>query len=397
MALLRSLPKAIRRQFVPVADNARAFLRDHGPADGALATVLAAWLSLASGSAVSAREWNVEALPNHLRMTFVVEGRSGEAIGASKQLDDLKAVLARRARREVATVLAGHESRGLGEFPTAGVPSEVRAEWNGQTVTGYPALSDNGSGDSVDLIVFSNPHSAQLAMWSGTRRLLLMQAPGVTRALRSLTNRTKLAISNSSYPSVADLLADVTRATADQLMTELGAPVWARADFDEMAGQFRSSLPARVLRAVADVGEVLAGAARVRARLDGVRAPALLRSVEDMRAQLDLLVGPGFVGDAGLGRLADVERYLSAMEVRLEKAAANPGRDLAWMDRVHRVEDEWTLTIEARPALARTELSKRIRWMLEDLRVSVFAQTLGGAKGVSEERIRRAIAELSAA
>ena len=397
MALLRSLPKAVRRQFVPVADHARAFLRDLGPTDGSLATVLAAWLSRAAGSAVSPREWNVAALPSHLRMTFVVEGSSGEVLGASKDLEDLKGALSRRARREVASVLASHERRGLPDFPEAGVETEVQAHWNGQVVTGFPALSDNGSGTSVDLLVFSNPQSAHLAMWSGTRRLLLMEAPGVTRALRSLTNRTKLAISNSSYPSVAELLADATRAAADRLMTELGAPVWTKPEFDEMAGRFRSSLAPRVLRAVAEVGEVLAASAGVRARLDAVRAPALLRAVEDMRAQLDVLTGAGFVGEAGLDRLADIDRYLAAMGLRLEKAAANPARDAVWMDRVHRVEDEWTLVLEARPALARTELSRRIRWMLEDLRVSIFAQTLGGAKGVSEERIRRAIAELSAA
>jgi ATP-dependent helicase HrpA len=395
MALIRSLPKTIRRQFVPVPDHARAFLAERGPAAGGLLEVLAGWLSRSSGYPVGPSDWDVGTLPGHVRVGFVVEDGDGHELGASKDLSELKSALARRARREVASVFAGRERTGLAAFPEDGVEPAVRAHWNGQTVFGYPALAD--AGDLVDLRVFSNPASASASMWAGTRRLLILDTPGVTRALRSLSNRTKLAISGSSYPSIGDLLSDATRASADQLMTELGAPVWSRAEFDQLADRFRASLPPRVLRAVAEVGEVLAVSARVRGRLDSLRATALLRSVEDMRAQLDRLTGAGFLAEVGLDRLSELHRYLAAVEMRLEKAQANPSRDLAWMERIHRIEDEWAFTLEGRPVLARTELSVRIRWMLEDLRVSLFAQTLGGPRGVSEERIRRAIAELAAA
>ena len=392
-ALIRALPKNVRRQLVPAPDHARAFLAERGPEDGALRDVLADWLSRSSGLPIRARDWDMEVLPAHLRVGFVVVGPAGEELGASRDLGDLKAALARRARREVASAFSALERRGLSEFPEGAIDEEVRADWNGQTVIGYPALTDTG--DTVDLRVFSSPASARRSMWAGTRRLLILATPGVTRALRSLSNRTKLAISGSAYPSVADLLADATAAAADQLMSELGAPVWSRDAFDEMVARFRASLPHRVLRAVTDLGEVLVAAATVAARLDTVRAPALLRSVADMRAQLERLTGPGFVADVGLGRLPDIRRYLAAMEMRLDKAQTNPARDLAWMERVHRVEDEWTGVLEAHPVLARTELSDRIRWMLEELRVSLFAQTLGAARGISEERIRRTVAELA--
>ena len=392
-ALIRALPKNVRRQLVPAPDHARSFLAERGPEDGALTDVLADWLSRSGGLAIRARDWDMDTVPGHLRIGFVVEGPDGEELGASKNLGDLKAALARRARREVASVFASLERQGLTEFPPGVIEQEVRARWNGQIVVGYPALAD--AGDTVDLRVFSNPGSAGQGMWAGTRRLLIMATPGVTRALRSLSNRTKLAISGSAYPSVADLLADVTSAAADQLMSEMGAPVRSREAFDELTARFRAELPPRVLRAVTDVGEVLAASATVRARLDAARAAALVPSVEDMRAQLDRLTGPGFVGRSGLDRLADLRRYLAAVEMRLDKASTNPGRDVTWMKRVHRVEDEWSLVLEAHPVLARTDLSDRIGWMLEELRVSLFAQTLGAARGVSEERIRRAIGELA--
>jgi len=218
----------------------------------------------------------------------------------------------------------------------------------------------------------------------------------VTRALRSLTNRTKLAISGSAYASVGDLLADCTLASADQLLSEAGGPVWTSEEFAALLASFRSALPALVLRTVAEVGEVLAATARTRGRLDSLRAPAVARSAEDMRAQIDRLTGPGFVSEAGVARLPELRRYLSAIDFRLEKASTNPARDASWMERVHRVEDEWAGLLEQRPTLARTALSGEIRWMLEDLRVSLFAQSLGTARGMSEQRIRRAIAELSA-
>ncbi|MHB1445517.1 MAG: ATP-dependent RNA helicase HrpA [Acidimicrobiales bacterium] len=400
-ALIRSLPKTLRRHFVPAPDHARAFLASAGAAgaagavDGPLLDVLSAALTRSSGLAVPPGSWDPRQLPAYLRLTFVVEDAAGGVLAAGQDLGELKLGLARRARAEVATVFSALEVRGASSFEWEALPAEVSADWRGQTVRGYPALVDRG--EHVDLRVYANSESAASAMWSGTRRLLLLNSPGVTRALRSLTNRTKLAISRSSYASVADLLADCTTAAADALLGELGGPARSREGFEALLTEVRAALPARVLTTVAEVGEVLADAGRVRARLDTARSPALVRSVADMVAQIDRLTAPGFVLEAGLARLADLQRYLRAVEVRVEKASTNPDRDLAWMQRVHQIEDEWAGLLERRPVLARTTQSGEIRWMIEDLRVSLFAQTLGSPRGVSEVRIRRAIAELSAA
>ena len=394
-ALIRSLPKMQRRHFVPAPDHARSFLAGAGPGDGPLLDVLSRALTRASGLAVPAGSWDLRQLPAYLRMTFVVEDAVGGVLGEGQDLGELKLALARRARAEVATVFAALEVRGASRFEWEALPVEVSADWRGQTVRGYPALVDRG--EHVDLRVYANPDSAASAMWSGTRRLLLLNSPGVTRALRSLTNRTKLAISRSSYASVADLLADCTTAAADALLAELGGPARSRQGFEALLTEVRGALPARVLTTVAEVGEVLADAARVRVRLEAGRSAALARSVADMVAQVDRLTAPGFVLEAGVARLADLQRYLRAVEVRVEKASANPDRDLAWMRRVHQIEDEWAEVLERRPVLARTAQSGEIRWMIEDLRVSLFAQTLGTPRGVSEVRIRRAIADLSVA
>jgi len=394
-ALVRSLPKTLRRHFVPAPDHARGFLAGAGAKDGPLLDALSAALTRASGLAVPTGSWDLRQLPAYLRVTFVVEDATGGVLGSGQDLGELKLGLARQARAEVATVFSALEVRGASRFEWEALPAEVSADWRGQTVRGYPALVDRG--EHVDLRVYANPESAASAMWSGTRRLLLLNSPGVTRALRSLTNRTKLAISRSSYASVADLLADCTMAAADALLKERGGPVRSRQAFEALLTEVRAALPARVLTTVAEVGEVLADSARVRVRLDSARSPALARSVADMMSQVDRLTSPGFLLEAGVARLADLQRYLRAVEVRVEKASANPDRDLAWMGRVHQIEDEWAGVLERRPVLARTAESGEIRWMIEDLRVSLFAQSLGTPRAVSEVRIRRAIAALSAA
>jgi len=394
-ALIRSLPKALRRHFVPAPDHARAFLAEARPQDGPLLAVLSRALSRESGVAVPSDSWDLAQLPGYLRMNFVVEDPGGGVLGAGPDLEELKLRLARRARAEMAAVFSALEVRGVTGFEWQELPVEVSANWRGQTILGYPALVDRG--EHVDLRVYSNPEAANSAMWGGTRRLLLLNSPGVIRALRSLTNRTKLAISRSSYASVADLLADCTMAAADALLGELGGPVRSGPAFEALLNGVRAALPARVLATVAEVGEVLADAARVKARLDSVRASTLMRSVADMVAQVDRLTASGFVVEAGAARLADLRRYLRAVEVRVEKASSSPERDQEWMQRVHQIEDEWAGVLERRPVLARTPQSGEIRWMIEDLRVSLFAQTLGSPRGVSEVRIRRAIAELSLA
>lgn len=391
-ALIRSLPKSLRRQLVPAPERARELLKRVGPADGPLAPVLSRAIWEDHGLVVPEESWDRSRLPAHLRVNFVVEDSTGAVLASSRDLPSLQSELARRARREVASIFRGLERSALTEFPPEGVERVVQASWQGRVVYGYPALVDLGT--SVSLRVFGTISSQADSMWAGLRRLLVMGSPGVTRALRSLSNRTKLSISRSEYASVADLLADCTEAAADELMAAAGAPVWTRDGYDRLLAGVREGLPARTLRLVANAGEILAAAAGVRARLDAAGPSVPAAALEDMRSQLAWLTGEGFIARAGAERLDDLMRYLEAIEHRLERAAAAPARDAPWMAQVHAVEDEWLEAVSGRPALARSGPSQEILWMIQELRVSLFAQKLGTRRPVSPERIGRAVLDL---
>jgi ATP-dependent helicase HrpA len=137
-------------------------------------------------------------------------------------------------------------------------------------------------------------------------------------------------------------------------------------------------------------------AAGPRGRLDALRSPALAPAVADIRAQLDALVSPGFLTTAGAARLPAVARYVKAIGRRLDKLNENAGRDAQQMAVVHRVQDAYDQALAALSPEARaSETAREIRWQVEELRVSLFAQTMGTPAPVSERRVMTAIAALA--
>src|SRR5699024_7110653 len=189
------------------------------------------------------------------------------------------------------------------------------------------------------------------------------------------------------------LLEDALAAAVEDIVTQhVGRPVRSRSDYDEALAAVRTHAAQRVLTIVAEVEPVLGLRSEVLALLERMQAPALSATVADVRAQLDQLVRPGFVTDTGLARLPDLRRYLRGITVRLEKAAENPRRDAGHMEAVDSVESAYADLLEALDPLRRQGQDVRdIGWMIEELRVSLFAQSLGTAYSVSAKRVRAAI------
>jgi ATP-dependent helicase HrpA len=220
-------------------------------------------------------------------------------------------------------------------------------------------------------------------MARGTRRLLLLVLPSPVRQVRrSLRTADALALRRAPHGSVEALLADCADAAADALLARAGGPVWTRQAFATLAETVRTGLCTALADIVDAVVGVLAAAAEVCARLTEVRAPGVESSLADVRAQLDALVYPGFVAEAGAARLHDLTRYLRAAARRLETLPRQPERDREWMARVHEVQAAYAELSHPAP---------EIRWMIEELRVSFYAQNLGTRYPVSEKRIYRAI------
>lgn len=180
------------------------------------------------------------------------------------------------------------------------------------------------------------------------------------------------------------------------MIAEAGGPAWDAEGFAHLLAAARSALPAATAAVVGAVARALAEAHEAEARLARAASPALAPALTDMRAQLSALVYPGFVAETGARRLPDLTRYLRAITRRLDKAQLDPGRDAARMTVVHRVTDAYQGAMRELAASGRRRDGRAVRWMIEELRVSLFAQALGTPAPVSETRIQTALDQLTA-
>ncbi len=394
-ALLRSLPKDLRRGLVPVPDVVRALLPRLVPGPEPLVDALAREVRASRGVVVPPEAWDLDRLPDHLRMTFrVVDG--ARTVGYGKDLESLRRRLGGEVRVVVADATRDLRRDGMREWSIATLPRTVERQVAGHLVRGFPALVDQG--EAVGVRVLLTESEQRHATWQGTRRLLLLQIPPPVRAVHArLSQSEKLTLTRAPHGSVAALLEDCTACAIDALMAEHGAPAWDEESYGKLREAVAAELTDVAFEVVCAVGRVLAAVHDVERRLGAQRGPALLSAAEEVRAQLAQLAGPGFATATGRGRLGDLERYVRAAGRRLEKVGLDPARDRTSAARVAQVRDEYQSLLRRRPDARDDEAVREIRWMIEELRVSLFAQQLGTPRPISERRILRAIDDLSRA
>jgi ATP-dependent helicase HrpA len=387
--LIRTLPKQLRTRFVPAPDVARDVLSRLDPTRGSLLDALGAELSRIGGVAIPPDAWDLARLPAHLRVTFRVVD-DGQVLAAGKDLDELRCELRPRLQERLAQAAGGLTRTGITSWDFDSLPREFT---DGQ-VRAYPALQDMGR--SVDIALFETQSEANAAMRAGNRRLLLLEVPSGARAVASrLPTNAKLAMSRHPYPSAADLLDDCAACAADEIIAEAGRPAWEAKAFDALLEAASSSLRARTADVVSVTARVLGEAHAAEAALDRAKGPAVAAAVADMRAQLSALIFPGFVALTGSRRLVDLVRYLRGITHRLEKAPADVGRDATRMAIVRRVSEDYEHVLaQIGPAARYRDDVTAVRWMIEELRVSLFAQPIGAAIPVSEQRILAALDRL---
>jgi ATP-dependent helicase HrpA len=388
--LIRSLPKEVRREFVPAPDVARTVVARLGEPHGNLLDALGAELGRLGGTRIPRDAWDESRLPPHLRMTFrVMDGERELARG--KDLGALRRELRPRLA-EMVTGAAGDLLRtGLKDWSIGTLP---RVFTSGQ-LTAYPALEDTG--DAAEVRLFETQAQAEAAMVRGTRRLLLLRVPTGLRSIAGrLPNQRKLALSRSPYPSIGALLDDCEACAADQVIADVGGPAWDADGFARLLAAARPALPLATSRALDLTGQVLDAAHEAESRLYST-SPVLAHAAADARAQFDALIYPRFVSETGLPRLPDLVRYLRAISRRLDTVAQDPARDADRAAAVARVSGAYSRAVAALPPAQRQDAGvQAVRWMIEELRVSLFAQVLGTSGPVSEKRIRAALNQLSA-
>lgn len=390
-ALIKSLPKDLRRNFVPAPDTARAILGDLDPTAGSLLDEVQRELRRRSGILVPIDAFDLDKIPNHLRMTFAVEAADGREVARGKDIDALREQLSVPVAQAVAAAVAGElERTGLRSWPDDldELPRTVENVSGGHTVRGYPAFVDTGK--AVDIKVFANPAEQAAAMRPGLRRLLRLTVPSPVKAIeRGLGTRTRLALNANPDGTLAALLDDCADAAADLMVPK---PVWTRAAFADLVQRAGKELGPTTQAAVSRVEKVLAASHEVRVALPDKPSPAQADAVADIRSQLDRLLPKGFVTATGVGRLNDLTRYLTAIARRLDRLPHALGADRDRMSRIHAVEDAYDELVQAlSPVRASADDVRDIAWQIEELRVSLWAQQLGTPRPVSEQRIYKAI------
>lgn len=406
--LIRSLPKPIRRNYVPAPDYAQKFLQRAVPLQEPLTVTMARELRRMVGVPFDAEDFDWSKVPGHLKITFRIVDERRRKLAEDKDLEALKLRLKPKARKALSQAAAATAERSGGESLersgltdwTIGTLTRVfETRRAGQPVKAYPALVDDGpTANTVSVRLFDTEAEQAQAMWKGTRRLILRNIPvnPAKFASEKLTNQQKLGLSANPHGSIQALFDDCAMAAADRLIADFGGPAWDEESYRKLYDKVRAEIVDTTVRTVGQVQQVLAAWQACERRLKAVRSPALLANLQDVRGQLDALVKPGFVTEAGIKRLPDLMRYLVAADRRLQQMPTGVQRDTSRMEKVHEMRDEYAWLLEQMPRgrpVPRQVLE--VRWMIEELRVSYFAHALGTAYPVSDKRIVKAIDALA--
>ncbi len=387
-ALIRTLPKDVRRALVPVPELAAEVLARLRPRRGPLVAAIARELEAQRGVRVAPEAFDPGRLPDHLRMSFRVQDETGRVVAEGTDLEALRERARPRLRQALAAAARPLERHGMRGWELGELPRTVALPGTGATVRAYPALVDEG--ETAGVRVLDTPGAQAAAMRAGTRRLLLLTiASPLKRVQAGLGSAASLALAAAPYDAPGAVLEDALLATLDALVAEAGGPAWDAAGFARLRGHVAGELEERTEQTVGAVVAILDAARAVERALARSTGAPLQPAARDVAAQLGRLVYPGFVTATGAGRLADVERYLRAAERRLERLPDAVAVDADRMRAVHELEAAYRERLERPPVPAAVH---EVPWLLEELRVSHFAQGLGVRGPVSAKRIRRALA-----
>lgn len=387
-ALIRSLPKDLRRNFVPAPDTARAVLPSLQSGDEPLLEALQRELHRASGVLVPVDAFELQKLPAHLRVTFAVEGPDGTELASGKDLAALQNQLSGQTSRAVIDAVGTLQRSGLRTWPADldAIPRTVERDG----VRGYPGLVEAGQG--VDLRVFATAAERDAVLGAGVRRLLRLVVPSPVKAVdRGLDPRRRLLLGSNPDGSLTALLEDCADAAVDMLLPA-DLDVYKRAGFEAACQQVGPAITERTVEILGGAEKALTVLQEVSLALPANPPPAQAEAVADIRAQLAALVGPGFVTTTGAHHLGDLARYLRAVVLRLDRLGRDPAGDRDRMSRVATVANAYSETVRAlSPARRGGEDVVDVARLIQEFRVSLWAQQLKTARPVSEQRIYRAI------
>ena len=388
IALIKSLPKSYRRNFVPAPNYAKAFLGRAVPLEKPLLDTLIYELRRMTGVTVEAEHWNWEQIPSHLKMTFRVVDENGKKIAESMNLDELKFSLKDRVQESISAVADdGIEQSGLHIWSFAELPQCYEQKQRGFSVKAFPAIVDEK--DAVGIKLFETEFEQAVAMQQGLRRLLLLNVPSPIKYLHEkLPNKAKLGLYFTPFGRVLDLIDDCIACAVDKLIADFGGFVWNEEGFDKLRDFVRENLNEVTVDIAQKVEQILTLTHQINQRLKGKMDFTMAFALSDIKSQIAGLIYQGFVQKSGYARLPDLLRYLQAIDKRMDKLAQDVNRDRAAMLRVEQVQQAYQQLLAKLPkSKPISDEVAEIRYMIEELRVSLFAQQLGTKYQVSDKRV----------
>jgi len=394
--LLKSLPKSLRRNFVPVPNFADACLQALASTDGSLLESLQKQLLRMTGVKVSNMDWNLSKLTPHVLMNFKVVDEYGKTVAMGRDLSQLQQNLKNKAQQSFAAVPAWNgEREGLHKWDIDELPEQIDFERNGVQMRGYPAMIDNK--ESVAIKLCDTPEQAEYETRLALRRLIMFAVPEKIKYLtKNIPGIKQMCLYYAPTGKCEQLKADLIDAVIDQAFL-------SGVELPRTQQQFEACVEKgkQVMLDVANdlcgmIGKTLLEYHQLNRKLKGNVSPAWLHAVADINAQLSTLIYPGFIKQTPLEWLREYPRYLKAINLRLERLSGGIDRDRI---AVLEIKPLWQAYVERREkhqqqGMVDPQLEK-YRWMVEELRISLFAQTLGTKIPVSVKRLKQQLKQVS--
>lgn len=395
--LIKSLPKKLRRNFVPAPNFADACMLDMVQWDKngkpiPFLEALSKKLLRMTGITVEIEEWQLESLPAHLRFNFKVVNGQGKLIKQGRDLSALKRELQGKVKETLQKAATPElEQTNITEWSFDKLPQEFIDKSGGYEVKAYPALVADKA--SVAIKLFDQPEKAHAAHKIGLRKLVRINIPSPVKYLQDkLPNKAKLGLYFNPFGQIATLIDDCIDAGIDMLLqrfeSENKIEVRSQSEFTQLVNFVKQEINDEVLVIAQKVEQGLTAAHGVQKRMKGNIPLDMINAHSDIKQHLNSLVFSGFVSAVGGEKLTDWNRYIQGIVRRIEKLPIDPNKDRLHQINVEKVQSKYDACLaKLPPGSVIPQDLQDVRWMIEELRVSFFAQQLGTSMPISIKRI----------
>ena len=398
ISLIKSLPKSLRKSLVPAPNYAEAFLSRVNSTASPLLETLQNEFRKMTGTRIESTDWQLDQVPSYLKMNFSIVDHNRE-IAFGKDLVKLQEQLKTEVQQALSSLTQKKsikiEKNNIIDWDFGSLPAIYEEKQNNYTIKAYPAIIDNQHSVSIKL-VDSLEEQKRLSKL-GIRRLLILNIPSPIKYLHEkLPNKSKLGLYFNSFGTVLNLIDDCIACGVDHLIEKNNQIIDNQQQYQQLLTYTKSHINETVVDIAKQVESILTLHFNINKKLKGRVDLSLAFALSDIKQQVSELVYKGFVAQTGYDKLPDIYRYLSAIEKRLEKLGSNMAKDRQTMNIIEEVKNEYQTWLNSLPENQKT-LSKviNIKWMIEELRVNLFAQQLGTPYPISTKRIRQQIETVS--